>query len=178
MVWSFLQVLFHVPHSSYRSKEPFPATYKPSIVGKINHVLGLLFSKENKWPNPAPAVTTELSTSKGARLEACAEGGDEDLACTAAFAKGQDNLTQGTTLLVLFWPFFFFKSISSFLKMIFCCVWEMRTGQSKGKECSASATSLNKHQGLKMPGSILFYRALFHESFPFVINHSQLLYTE
>lgn len=59
MVWRFLEVLFHVPHSRCRSKEPFPATYKPSIVGKINHVLGLLFSKENKRPNPVHTVTTQ-----------------------------------------------------------------------------------------------------------------------
>lgn len=59
--------------------------------GGQNHVLGLLFSIENRWPDPAP--TAELSTNKGVRLEACAHGGAEDLAHTPAFAKGQDNLT-------------------------------------------------------------------------------------
>lgn len=135
MVWRFLEVLFHVPHSSCRSKEPFPATYKPSKVGKINHVLGLLFSKENKWPNPVHTVTTELSTSTGVRLEACAEGGDEDLACTAAFAKGQDNLTQGTTLLVLFWSFFlsFLRTFALFWKWYsaMCEKWEQASPKGK-----------------------------------------------
>lgn len=48
--------------------------------------MGLLFSTENRCPDPAPMA--ELSTSKGVRLEVCADGGAEDVACRPAFAKG------------------------------------------------------------------------------------------